>query len=135
MAVTSCYVSDALRSACDRGHNWITSRANKIRIMRKGYSRIRPKMLPKGLTEFRKEHCEAFNEDCNEIFLKCTPKSSSVDNESRVDYSGINRNNFVDSFTSMDLHGLTLFRISFSFFSNDNLFFGRRRQYRGKLMQ
>lgn len=88
--MTLLYVPDALRSACDKGHNWIATRASKIRTLKKGYNKIRPKMLPKGLTEFKKEHCDTFDEDCNDIFLKCNSWSNSaIENDLTTDLNGL----------------------------------------------
>lgn len=104
--MTYLNVPGALRSACHKGHNWIKTRACKIRTLNKGYNKIRPKILPKGLTEFKKEHCITFDEDCNDIFLKCHLESCLESNtvENTSNDMKINYNTYISS----DLNGLKI---------------------------
>jgi hypothetical protein len=77
----SWLAADSLRSVCDKGNNWITNRINKFRAVKSGYKRIRPKMLPKGLSTFKKEHCKKFDDiNVNANFLKCRPNAHGVKN-------------------------------------------------------
>ena len=103
--MTSFYVPSAIKSACDKSHNWITTRASKFRTLSKGYSKIRPKMLPKGLTEFKKEHCEKFDEETNDVFLRCNLRSNSVEEDSMMDYNESDKNIFPDKFSAKDVQG------------------------------
>lgn len=86
--------ADTLRSVCDKGNFWLTNRAHKLRTLKKGYSRIRPTMLPKGLSTFKKEHCDGFDNNHERAeFLRCRPKMYSLDFD---DNSHINRSKFSD---------------------------------------
>lgn len=60
------------------GQNWIKNRAEKFKIMKSGYTKIRPKIFPKGLTTFKKEHCEGFD-DNRDNFLQPRSRIHSVD--------------------------------------------------------
>lgn len=72
--------SGALKSACDKSHNWLTSRASKMKTLKSGYNKIRPKLFPKGLTTFKKEHCDKFDDvDEPDRFLKYRSRIHSVD--------------------------------------------------------
>jgi hypothetical protein len=72
--------TQTLKVACDKGHNWITGRANKLKTLKDGYSKIRPRIFPKGLTTFKKEHCERFDDDnVHDNFLKGRNRIHSVD--------------------------------------------------------
>lgn len=88
------HASDALRIACDKGNFWITNRAHKLKTLRKGYSRIKPTMLPKGLSTFKKEHCDGFeNNQERARFLRCLPKIYSIDVEDNRQELSENREN------------------------------------------
>lgn len=63
MAMYSWTASDALKSACDKGHKWISTRANNYKSFKSGYNKIRPKLFPKGLSTFKQEHCRDENEN------------------------------------------------------------------------
>lgn len=99
--MSSLHFADAIRKVCDKGHNWITTRANKIKTVKKGYSKIRPVILPKGLSEFKKEHCDNFDADYNDIFLKCDSRKNSKENAFSLEYREI----FVDNFSAVDFNG------------------------------
>ena len=52
---------ESLKSACNKGHNWINTEveklatfvgADKFKTMSNGYNKIRPKLLAKGLSTF-----------------------------------------------------------------------------------
>lgn len=64
------------QSACDKGHNWIT----KLKTAKSGYNKIRPRILPKGLSTFKKEHCAGFedNEE-GDNFFRSRERIHSVD--------------------------------------------------------
>lgn len=68
----------ALKKALE--HNWIKNRANKFKTLKSGYRRIRPKMFPKGLSTFKKEQYNGFDETCEEDrFLRPRSRIHSVD--------------------------------------------------------
>jgi hypothetical protein len=58
VTVSSWQAADALRSACEFGHNWILYRANKFKTIKSGYNKIRPRLLGRGLSTFNKEFYE-----------------------------------------------------------------------------
>lgn len=102
-------VADALRSACVKGHNWISGRASKMKTLKKGYMKIRPKIMPKGLKTFKEEHCTNFENDDNDCFAKCRPRFRSVDviDEKTRDKSHYQKGNeIVVNFNAMNLNGL-----------------------------
>jgi hypothetical protein len=110
MASQTWHGSDALKVACDKGHNWITGRANKFKMLKDGYSKIQPRMLPKRLKSFKQEHCEGFDEDDeNDGFLKGRKRIHSVgviDHNLRAQFE----NHYNDEgeeldFRSMNIHG------------------------------
>lgn len=111
MTTQTWIASDALKVACDKGHNWITARANKFKVLKNGYNKIQPRMLPKGLTTFKREHCEGFDEDNErDNFLKGRNRIHSVDvidNHFRAQFC--NQYNVCDGeeldFRSMNIHG------------------------------
>lgn len=70
--------SDALKSACDKGHNWISTRANNYKSFKSGYNKIRPKLFPKGLSTFKKEHFRDDNETTDR-FLSNRARACSLD--------------------------------------------------------
>lgn len=78
MAMYSWTASDALKSACDKGHNWISTRANNYKSFKSGYNKIRPKLFPKGLSTFKKEHCRDENETVDR-FLSNRARACSLD--------------------------------------------------------
>lgn len=107
----SWQASDALRSACDKSHNWITSRANKIKTFNSGYNKIRPKVLPKGLSTFKKEHCNGFDDnDEGDGFLKRRSRVHSVDvidNDLRRQLKEqLKHNELIFDIGTVDLNGL-----------------------------
>lgn len=110
MTTQSWYGSDAFKSACDI----ITSHANKFKPTKSGYNKMRPKILPKGLSTFRSENYNDYDDsdDCDE-FLKARPRIHSVgviDNEMRKKLNEkFNKNDeFIYSIGAVDLNGLSL---------------------------
>lgn len=72
--------SSALKNACDKGHNWFTTKKNNFKTVKFGYNQIQPKMLPKGLTMFNQEHCQKFDEcEDRELFLRGCARAHSID--------------------------------------------------------
>lgn len=126
MALHTRTAADAIKSACDKGHNWITNRANKlnkVKALKVGYNQIRPKILPKGLSTFKKEHCERFddNED-HDHFLKYRSRIHSVDiidnqlREKFIERHNASNDEFIYDFRAMNINGLssiTAFELSF----------------------
>lgn len=107
MAMQSWYAGDALKSACDKGHNWITNHTNKIKTVKSGYNKIQPKVLSKGLSTFKQEHCDTG--DDNDRFLKQRSRIHSVDiidDNLRLNFKqqSADENEFVEDFSSMGLH-------------------------------
>jgi hypothetical protein len=112
MAMHSWIASEALKSACDKGHNWITSRANKFKSVKSGYCKIQPRILPKGLTTFRKEHCDGFDDDsAKDTFLKCRDRTQSVDvidHRMKADFVRQIGDGVVYDFRQMNMNGLEI---------------------------
>lgn len=112
MTTQSWQASEALKSACDKSHNWITSRANKIKTLKSGYNQIRPRILPKGLSTFKKEHCSGFDDnDESDNFLKQRSRIHSVDivdSDLRKKFNErfINNSECIYSIGTMNLNGL-----------------------------
>lgn len=110
MSMQSWYTGDALKSACDKGHNWITNRTNKVKS---GYNKIQPKLLSKGLSTFKQEHCDTGDgSDDNDRFLKRRSRIHSVDiidDELRLNFkqqlADENDSEFAENVSSMGLHG------------------------------
>lgn len=72
--------SSALKNVCDKGHNWFTTQANKFRTEICGYNQIQPKLLPKGLSMFKQEHCIKFDEnEDRDNFLRGCARALSID--------------------------------------------------------
>lgn len=128
--------SDALRNACDKGQSWFTNRASKIKTLKNGYNKIRPKLFPKGLTTFKKEHCDKFDDvDEQDRFLKYRSRFHSVDvidNKLRAEFNehfnDLDCNRIEDnSNTAKSINGwlqnwqLKRFRFLFYFFHNRRL--------------
>lgn len=109
MAVQSWHASEAIKSACDKGHNWITSRATKYMTTKNGYNKIQPMILPKSLPTFKMEHCDGFDDNKErENFLKCRQRIHSVDvidQRVRNEYTQQFVDNVGSDFNSMNLHG------------------------------
>jgi hypothetical protein len=111
MATQTWHASDALKVACDKGHNWIAGRASKFKTLKDGYSKIRPRMLPKGLKSFKQEHCEGFDEDNErDEFLKGRRRIHSVgviDHHLRAQFEEHHSDGKGDEldFRSMKIHG------------------------------
>lgn len=81
MTTPSKYAVSVLKDACNRSQNWINinmekiaNRANKFSTSKEGYSKMRPKIFPKGLSTFKNVNEKDFDmEECDN-FLK-TPRS------------------------------------------------------------
>lgn len=113
MSTQSWYAGDALKSACDKGHNWITNRTNKVKTVKSGYNKIQPKLLSKGLSTFKQEHCVTGDgSDEDDRFLKQRSRIHSVDiidDNLRLNFkqqlADESDSEFVENFSSMGLHG------------------------------
>lgn len=108
----SWHATDALKTACDKGHNWFTSRANKFKTVKSGYNKIRPKMLPESLSTFKKEHCDGLDDnDDRASFLKSRSRIHSVDvidNNLRLKFNEqycVN-SEIIHNIATMDINGL-----------------------------
>lgn len=77
VTVSSWQAADALRSACEYGHNWILHRANKFKTIKNGYNKIKPRILGRGLSTFDKEYYEY--EDSFDGFRGRSSRIHSVD--------------------------------------------------------
>lgn len=73
----SKYAVNVLKDACDRSQNWInvhmekiTNRANKFSSVNSGYSKMRPKIFPKGLSTFKNSNENDFDQEECDNFLK-----------------------------------------------------------------
>jgi hypothetical protein len=77
MTTPSKYAVSVLKDACDRSQNWInlhvekiTNRANKFSTSKCGYSKMRPKIFPKGLSTFKNVNESDFDQEECDNFLK-----------------------------------------------------------------
>lgn len=77
MTMSSKYAVNVLKDACDRGQNWInihmekiTNRSNKFSTLKGGYSKMRPKIFPKGLSTFKNGNENDFDQEECDNFLK-----------------------------------------------------------------
>lgn len=77
---------ESLKSACNKGHNWINSEveklatfvgADKFKSVSNRYNKIRPKMLAKGLSTFTNTVVD-LDDDSREYF-KSNQKSETID--------------------------------------------------------
>lgn len=77
MSYSPKFTVNGLKSVCDRGQNWINVRvekianhANKFSTTKTGYSKIRPRIFPKGLSTLRNENISDFDQEECDNFLK-----------------------------------------------------------------
>lgn len=94
MASSSEYNVSSLKSACDRGQNWIANRlekvsncANKFSTLKTGYSKVRPSIFPKRFPAFKNENPNEIehDEEESEKFLK--NRSNRIQSVDTIDNS------------------------------------------------
>jgi len=113
--------TQTLKSARDKGQNWIISemskltiKTNKFKTLKSGYNKIRPRILPKGLSTYKTNDDD---DDCGDNFLKVPQRSRihSIDviddsfrakfdeeyGDGAYDFNG----NFTDEFENLNLNG------------------------------
>lgn len=127
--------SDALKSACDKGHNWISTRANNYKSFKSGYNKIRPKLFPKGLSTFKKEHCRDENESVDR-FLSNRARACSLDasfyakNRDEINFRERTPEDERRSASSLEDHGLLIWNVVLKNVSPNSIPFDRCRSCR-----
>ncbi|KAL7044963.1 hypothetical protein ACKWTF_002121 [Chironomus riparius] len=87
MTTPSKCAVNVLKDACDRSQSWInnhmekiSNRTNKFSTLKGGYSKMRPKIFPKGLSTFKNSNENDFDqEECDNFLKKPRVRVQSVD--------------------------------------------------------
>lgn len=110
--------SCAMKILCAKGHNWLTTQSNRFRHKDKcGYNQIQPKLLPKGLSTFKVEHCNISDEeDDRNNFLIRRGRAHSIDViDSRARINIMQLNEGAQNISQIQIDGNGIFPIYYFF--------------------
>lgn len=117
MSIPSKNAVTIFKGACDRSQNWINVHvekmahcANRFSTVKTGYSKIRPRIFPKGLSTFQNQrNLDDFDEDeCDNFLRNSRNRIHSVDvidQKFRDNFKQQMDENSYISFEPQDFHG------------------------------